>query len=210
MAQLNGLTRRVVALRASYRATLNADFDPKLFWDDAFYASQVLERALRTGPRDLMALARPLEEILAEALESRRSGGGRMFAAGAWPMVHELLHPARAGSAPHVPERRSGSSPGLRRLTEQDALLLSRLRLQFRRHYGVFFDLLEFVQNDVYARALLKLSCRSSDLVLRSIARRFYNADGTPRLHRRRTAEAEPAVNLERRTSRRVPEPVSA
>ncbi|HEY4373610.1 MAG TPA: hypothetical protein VGN52_16890 [Burkholderiales bacterium] len=191
MAQLNGLTRRVVQLRQSYRATLNADFDPRLFWDDAFYASQVLERALRTGPRELMALARPLEEMLAESLESRRSAGGRMFNAGAWPMVHALLRPAtpRPPATAHQPERRRAADPGLARLTERDVLLITRLRLQFRRHYGVFFDLLEFTRDDLYARNLLRLCSRSSDLVLRSIARRFYNADGTPRLHRRQLTE---------------------
>ena len=197
MAQLNGLTRRVVQLRQRYRATLNADFDPRLFWDDAFYASQVLERAAR-GPRELTALARPLEEMLALSLESRRAAGGRMFADGAWPVVHTLLRPLVPAPPAHEPERRRAADPGLARLSERDVLLIARLRLQFRRHYGVFFDLLEFTRDDLYAHALLNLCARSSDLVLRSIAHRFYDADGAPRLHRRRAkVEAQTAAQTE-------------
>ncbi len=81
-----------------------------------------------------------------------------------------------AGGAGHV-------RPGNREI-----VMLSQMRVQYRKTFGAFFDTLEFTGNDLYARTLLALCTASGNLVLATMARQFLNDDGPPRFHRRKGA----------------------
>ena len=83
---------------------------------------------------------------------------------------------AVAGGAGHV------------RLGNREIMLLSQMRVRYRKVFGMFFDTFDFTGNDLYARTLLTLCVASDDPVLAGMAQHFLNEDGTPRFHRRKGA----------------------
>ncbi len=86
----------------------------------------------------------------------------------------------------HTEERRAvQQGTGHVRLSGRDATLLSQMRNQYRKVFGVFFDLMEFTGNDLYARATLLQCVNSGNSDLATIAVNFLREDGKPRLHRR-------------------------
>ena len=186
------LSHHLKQLQHSYRAAFNAEFDPQAFTADRFYASQVLEKSLKAGPRPLWRLAAPLEAMLLYSLNTGEAPGARSSAA--WlaieaatiPGIHPSQHTARSRKSRHgAGERRGLYLAGHARLGDREIFMLSKLRLQYRRSFGMFFDLLEFTANDLYARTLLTVCAQSGDSTLRELAGEFLNLDGTPRFHRR-------------------------
>lgn len=83
------------------------------------------------------------------------------------------------------PERRVTQGTGHVRLSGRDATLLSQMRNQYRKVFGVFFDLIEFTGNDLYARATLLQCLASGNAELAQMAGHFMDDKGKPRLHRR-------------------------
>ncbi|HEX4325797.1 MAG TPA: hypothetical protein VH105_03215 [Burkholderiales bacterium] len=185
------LTHHLKQLQHGYRAAFNAEFDPQAFTADRFYASQVLEKALRNGPHHLWRLAAPLEAMLLHSLNIGEAPGAR--ASAAWLAIEATtipgLHPppaARPRNSRHgAGERRGLYLAGHARMGDREIFMLSKLRLQYRRAFGMFFDILEFTANDLYARTLLTVCAQSGDGALRELAGEFLNQDGTPRFHRR-------------------------
>jgi hypothetical protein len=59
-------------LQAAYRAAFGAGFDAPTFRDDVFYAAQILEKSIRDGNAGLRALAREMEDALADTIETDR------------------------------------------------------------------------------------------------------------------------------------------
>jgi hypothetical protein len=84
-----------------------------------------------------------------------------------------------------APERREAQGSGHVRLSGRDATLLSQLRNQYRKVFGVYFDAMEFTGNDLYARATLRECMGSGNGDLSALAVQFLAEDGSPRLHRR-------------------------
>ena len=83
-----------------------------------------------------------------------------------------------------VEERRATQGTGHVRLSGRDATLLSQMRIQYRKVFGVFFDVMEFTGNDLYARATLRQCMGSGNGELSAMASQFLAEDGKPRLHR--------------------------
>jgi len=93
--------------------------------------------------------------------------------------------PISVTQAPAEPERRAPEGNGHVRLSGRDATLLSQLRNQYRKVFGVYFDAVEFTANDLYARATLRECMGSGNGDLSAMAMHFMAEDGKPRLHRR-------------------------
>ena len=96
--------------------------------------------------------------------------------------------PATAGFAGvpgNTPERRADEGSSQVRLSGRDATLLSQMRNQYRKVFGIYFDPLEFTANDLYARATLRQCLGSGNGDLAAMAASFLDQDGAPRLHRR-------------------------
>lgn len=91
--------------------------------------------------------------------------------------------PAHAGE--DSGERRASQGSGHVRLSGRDATLLSQMRNQYRKVFGIYFDPMEFTGNDLYARATLRQCLASGNGELSAMAAQFLDADGKPRLHRR-------------------------
>jgi hypothetical protein len=86
---------------------------------------------------------------------------------------------------PAAPDRRAPQGESHVRLSGRDATLLSQLRNQYRKVFGVFFDAMEFTGNDLYARATLRECMGSGNGELSAMAMHFMAEDGKPRLHHR-------------------------
>ena len=181
------ITSRIATLHASYRSDFNSEFDAKAFRNDDFYAFQVLERAIRDGSADLKAAAQALEEARLAQLESVETTHVGM-GMGTAPLPAAPV--ARTAEPPPGPERRTLSAGGTGhvRLGNREIVMLSQMRVQYRKTFGAFFDTFEFTGNDLYARTLLALCTASGNLALATMARQFLNDDGTPRFHRRKGA----------------------
>jgi hypothetical protein len=82
-------------------------------------------------------------------------------------------------------ERRKVQGTGHVRLSGRDATLLSQMRNQYRKVFGMYFDPFEFTGNDLYARATLLQSLSSGNRELMDLALQFLDGKGKPRLHRR-------------------------
>lgn len=82
-------------------------------------------------------------------------------------------------------ERRITQGNGHVRLNGRDATLLSQMRNQYRKVFGMFFDPMEFTGNDLYARATLLQCVTSGNEELVATALQFLDEKGRPRLHRR-------------------------
>jgi hypothetical protein len=63
---------------------------------------------------------------------------------------------------------------------------LSAMRGLYRKHYGQGFDVEEFAANDLYAKVVLREITSSGSPELIELARHFLDADGKPRMHRRK------------------------
>lgn len=187
------LNHQLAELQRGYQAAFNTEFDPHAFRGDAFYASQVLDRALRNGRAGLRALAFPLEQLLLDALYS--GDGTQPFDGRTWAA---LFHESRRNSftpcstsentqgqtqrqtkkaAPPKPQTASLPDP-VARFADRDIFFIARLRLQYRRRFGTFFDIFEFTRNDHYARSLLMICAGSGDAALQSLAGRFSGRGG--------------------------------
>jgi hypothetical protein len=200
-------TSRITLLQEAYRGDFGDGFDPQMFRQDNFYAAQVLERSLRDGSAQLQTIARPMEQQLLssldievvdlEGMDEPVTATGETNAdahlpvlpipeaarlrAGAQPALETEVDPA-AGA-----ERR-GANPraGHVRLTDREVLQLSQMRIQYRKTFGMFFDIMEFTGNDLYARTLLKLCVNSGNPYLALLAEEFIGENQAPRLHRRK------------------------
>lgn len=82
-------------------------------------------------------------------------------------------------------ERRTSKGNGHVRLSGRDATLLSQMRNQYRKVFGMYFDPMEFTGNDLYARATLLQCVTSGNEELVASALQFLDEKGMPRLHRR-------------------------
>jgi hypothetical protein len=82
-------------------------------------------------------------------------------------------------------ERRTTMGTGHVRLNGRDATLLSQMRNQYRKVFGMYFDPFEFTGNDLYARATLLQCVTSGNQDLVTMALQFLDEKGRPRLHRR-------------------------
>jgi len=82
-------------------------------------------------------------------------------------------------------ERRVAAGAGLVRLSSRDATLLAQMRNQYRKVFGLYFDVVEFTGNDLYARATLLQCIGSGNGGLATMALHFLDREGKPRLHRR-------------------------
>ena len=184
------LNRHLVRLQQTYRAAFNTEFDPRAFRSDVFYASLVLDKSLRTGSRALQALAAPLEQMLLDTLYSGHAANADLFSSKVWPALHRAAarggaspHRGKPGRAPQAAARPADAAPpgsGRKRFGDREIFLLSRLRLQYRRRFGTFFDIFEFTRNELYARSLLMICAGSGDTTLQSLAGRFINRDTPP------------------------------
>jgi hypothetical protein len=87
--------------------------------------------------------------------------------------------------APAGSERRAVAARGHVRLGYKEIVLLSQMRIQYRKVFGSFFEIFDFTGNDLYARSLLALCLESGNPELAGLARQFVDAQGRPRLHRR-------------------------
>src|SRR6185369_393534 len=88
--------------------------------------------------------------------QARPSAQGKEPVSGAAAGRGDERAPQQAGSGPaHRGAERRGSSahtPGHVRLSTREVNLLSQMRTQYRKTFGVFFDPYEFTGNDLYAR----------------------------------------------------------
>ncbi|MDB5806553.1 MAG: hypothetical protein JWN73_3875 [Betaproteobacteria bacterium] len=183
-------------LLTAYRASFDAGFDLQAFESDDFYAFQVLERAIREGAPGLREAAKEMERVRLEAIDSAAdidySAPVERLPAPLLPSTLALPLPA-AQPLPEAPrakresaqERRRAAAKGHVRLGNREIVLLSQMRVQYRKTYGMFFDSFAFTGNDLYARAVIKLCLDSGNWPLAAMARQFQNEDGTPRYHRR-------------------------
>jgi hypothetical protein len=186
--------------RAAYRAKFRADFEETAFHNDDFYAFQVLEKAIGEGAPALREIAQRLQDsrlslldgvetidftaILAPARSVKQKGGPAKTSDA--PDTNES---EKAGEAPTpVSERRSHNAKGSGhvRLGYREIVALSKMRNQYRKTFGVFFDTFEFTGNDLYARSLLASCLGSGNEELASAAAHFMADDGTPRFHHRK------------------------
>jgi len=92
---------------------------------------------------------------------------------------------AAVTAAAAASERRKVQGTGHVRLSGRDATLLSQMRNQYRKVFGMYFDPFEFTGNDLYARATLLQSLSSGNRELMDMALQFLDGKGKPRLHRR-------------------------
>ncbi|HEY4370678.1 MAG TPA: hypothetical protein VGN52_01965 [Burkholderiales bacterium] len=90
-----------------------------------------------------------------------------------------------AKEAASASERRTSKGNGHVRLSGRDATLLSQMRNQYRKVFGMYFDPMEFTGNDLYARATLLQCVTSGNEELVASALQFLDEKGMPRLHRR-------------------------
>jgi hypothetical protein len=204
------LNHHVAQLLLTYRAEFNTTFDPPAFRSDAFYASQVLDKSLRTGSPALQALAAPLEQLLLDTLYADPAADAALYDTRAWAaLYHEngrdsaLRHEAARHKAarnksarhenerctprqtpPPAPAEKSASSETSEpRFADRDIFFIARLRLQYRRRFGTFFDIFEFTRNDLYARSLLMICAGSGDAALQTLAGRFSRHTGRALRH---------------------------
>jgi len=193
------LSGRVAHLHAAYRSAFAADFDLQTFERDDFYAFQVLEKAIREGAPELKNAAQEMEVLRLAAID-----GGSTIELKAPPEPYTA--PANPPAAAARPARAKRSEPERReqvvkgsghvRLANREIVLLSQMRVQYRKTFGMFFDTVSFTGNDLYARAVLSLCLGSGNWTLAAMARQFQNDDGTPRFHRRLgAADVELAVS---------------
>ena len=98
-----------------------------------------------------------------------------------------LLTADAADAMPQLPgqERRAAAARGHVRLGYKEIVLLSQMRVQYRKVFGSFFEIFDFTGNDLYARSLLSLCLESGNSELSSMAQQFLDAQGKPRFHRR-------------------------
>ena len=177
---------RVARLHAAYRSAFAADFDLQAFERDDFYAFQVLEKAIREGAPELKNAAQEMEVLRLAAID-----GASTIELKAPPEPYttpQSERPARPARARRSePERRTAAAQGSGhvRLGNREIVLLSQMRVQYRKTFGMFFDTVSFTGNDLYARAVLTLCLSSGNWTLAAMARQFQNEDGTPRFHRR-------------------------
>src|ERR1700761_1623700 len=78
--------------------------------------------------------------------------------------------------------RTTQGTTGHVRLSGRDATLLSQMRNQYRKVFGMYFDPFEFTGNDLYARATLLQCVTSGNEELVSSALQFLDEKGRPRL----------------------------
>jgi hypothetical protein len=100
-------------------------------------------------------------------------------------VMRALLGADAKTSAGAIAERRTQEGTGHVRLSGRDATLLSQMRNQYRKVFGIYFDPIEFTGNDLYARATLRQCLGSGNGELSAMAAQFLDAEGKPRLHRR-------------------------
>jgi hypothetical protein len=176
----------LAGLREVYLAAFGSEIDSGAFERDDFYAFQVLGRAVSEGPRELKQLAENLQAVRFLMLDE-----DEILEVGATPAALPAAakrSAAAVADAPiPVPERRGSASrsTGHVRLGNREIVVLSQMRIQYRRAFGMFFDSFEFTGNDLYARALLASCVGSGNHELAASARQFLNDDGAPRFHRR-------------------------
>jgi len=199
-------TSRVERLCQLYLDHFGEAFDPGEFLADDFYAFQVIERAFQVGSRnrDLHSLAilmhaerkSLMETGLRRTLDVAKKAslqplpGPQMvqdpqpgFAAivAATPAASPTAT-AAAATASKVPERRSGKV----RMSGTEITKLSAMRGLYRKHFGQSFDVEEFAANDLYAKVVLGEITSNGPPELIELARHFLDAQGKPRMHRRK------------------------
>lgn len=105
------------------------------------------------------------------------------------PGIHaqalDVAGPITETSASGGERRTFTQGTGHVRLSGRDATLLSQMRNQYRKVFGMFFDPFEFTGNDLYARATLLQCLSSGNRELMDQALQFLDGKGKPRLHRR-------------------------
>jgi len=189
-----GDTGRIAQLHALYRGAFGAPFDLQAFRGDDFYAFQILEKAIAEGSPQVAEVARHLQDMrLAQLNQSDELETISLAGLEPEDRPGRAVVSARASDQParHHPhrgtERRgpAAQAAGHVRLSFREVQLLSQMRSQYRKTFGVFFDPAEFTGNDLYARTTLQQSVTSGNPVLVELARCFLGEDGKPRLHRR-------------------------
>ena len=139
---------------------------------------------------DRVAFAAYAESVqAAEAAAANPATGTMQEAAPAGPAAATGAGTAAAALAASLERRqRAAAGAGHVRLGNREIMLLSQMRVRYRKVFGMFFDTFDFTGNDLYARTLLALCVASGDSVLAEMARHFLKDDGTPRFHRRKGA----------------------
>jgi len=185
-------TSRVDRLCQMYAAQFEETFDPGEFLADDFYAFQVLERSFQVGERnrDLYNLALLMHAERKSLMETgmrrtldvaKNAGRPPPLVAPIAPVVPVVPAAAPAAQEP-VTERRSGKV----RMSGTEITKLSAMRGLYRKHYGQGFDVEEFAANDLYAKVVLGEITASGSPELIELARHFLDANGKPRMHRRK------------------------
>lgn len=183
-----------------FRETFGEDFDASIFRGDPFYAAQILEKAVLRGSPELQAVAEPLEAWLSNRLEAALPDADVMMAraepAQPAPVTVDdddnapTLKVAPLDGVPQQPQAAAAPSPeveagapsaegenGAPRVARKDAplssrqvFLLSQLRIEYRKAFGTYFDVVEFSRNDLYARSVLKVCVESERDFLAALA----------------------------------------
>ena len=191
----NGITGRVALLHDAYRSTFSIEFDMESFRADDFYAFQVLEKAISEGSPELREAALALQELRLALLDGTETIDFAEPPVPRMPARRAYIAPVKAAPPPTPEnERRNGAvrGSGHVRLGNKEIVLLSQMRIQYRKTFGTFFEIFDFTGNDLYARSLLSLCLESGNTELAAMARQFLDDKGKPRFHRRKgTADVD-------------------
>ena len=195
------VTSRIARLQDEFRSNFAIEFDMANFRADDFYAFQILEKAISEGSPELREAALALQELRVALLDGTETID---FAQPPLPRMPPRPAVIRQ-EAPPAQERRAaqaqvaGATAAVRgtghvRLGNREIVLLSQMRIQYRKTFGNFFEVLDFTGNDLYARSLLALCMESGNAELAAMAQQFLTPDGKPRFHRRK-GSADVEVN---------------
>lgn len=183
---------RLQRFHVLYREVLAADFDLDEFAVDALYAFQVIERALRSEAPELRNLAAHVQLEVESGIESITIRAIEPPEAMGVTRKMQVLREDEAAPVEMrpVPDRRAARAAVAPATIETAGHLLGL----YVQEFGRAFDIDEFVENDLYGRAVLRQIGLSGNAELIAAASPFLDEQGRPRRHRRRAAAPHVAL----------------
>jgi hypothetical protein len=171
---------RIPRFHALYREAFEEDFDMGEFAADPLYAFRLIERALHSEIPALRHQAAHLQVELESGIES--------ITIRAIDPPEDLNATRRMqilrGEGGTMPERRTAE----RALPTGTIESVGHLLGLYQAAFGRAFDVDEFIENDLYGRAVLRQIGLSGNPEMVAAAAPFLDEQGRPRRHRRKTA----------------------
>ncbi len=173
-------TARLIQFNSLYEQVVGDSIDLNEFALDDLYAFRVLQRAQESRVPELRIMASHLEVHREASVESLTIKPLEPLNA-TWKMetVGEA-HPSREAKG-WEPNRRTSN----RLLSAEEMLIVGRFKRLYQQEFGRQFDIGLFSSNDLYGRAVLWEALGSTNPFLVGLAKRFFDAEGKPKYHRR-------------------------